>query len=483
MFNPTRELLLNSTLWLCVGILVLLVWQYVKLRGRPDSASQAKENVVRLLSARPVIALLFLCAVLRAGFVLYISYVAPLDVMQDIVSAQLLQRGESAYPPQMAPLIVASLKSEPPRFSLGALFPRLKQKEQWETHGFLPLQAHPPHLILLTVPFVALLGVHGAALAINLVSLSGLLLIVILIYRSGAFQLSGRTACLIGIVSLSWEPVLSLLRQGQSGLLVGSLIVLGWYLLRRGHVAAAGIPISIAVSLKLYPGVLLVYLLFRYRRAFASAMATLAVLMVGAIPLGGWRLFTEYSGIAGRVTAIYGGHPLNLSLLGILRKNGLQVSVPAFAAIVVGLIGGAVLLLVLQRGAVPGKRLLDLEFSLFAAFTLLVSPITWDHYLVILILPLVVIGNSVLNEKANWASMIAFALLALVIAIPAPSLVFPFGTQQLARLVNVRTGSILTLALAVLTAWIARLQYQAAADGSRAHRPYLANVVSTGGRS
>jgi hypothetical protein len=482
VFNPTRELLLNSTLWFCVGILVLLVWQYVKLRGRPDSASQAKEKVVRLLSARPVIFFLCLCAVLRAGFVLYISYVAPLDVMQDIVSAQLLQRGESAYPPQMAPLIVRSLKSEPPRFSLGALFPRLKQKEQWETHGFLPLQAHPPHLILLTIPFVVLLGVHGAALAINLVSLSGLMLIVILIYRSGAFQLSGRTAWLIGIVSLSWEPVLSLLRQGQSGLLVGSLIVLGWYLLRRGHITAAGIPISIAVSLKLYPGVLLVYLLFRYRRAFASAMATLAVLLLAAIPLGGLRLFTEYSGIAGKVTAMYGGHPLNLSLLGILRKNGLQVSVPAFAAIVVGVIGGAVLLLVLQRGA-PGKRLLDLEFSLFAALTLLVSPITWDHYIVILILPLVVIGNSVLNEKANWANMIGLAMLALVIAIPAPSLVFPFGTQQLARLVNVRTASILTLALAALSAWIARLQYEAATKGSRAHRPELANVVSSVGRS
>jgi hypothetical protein len=259
------------------------------------------------------------------------------------------------------------------------------------------------------------------------------------------------------LICLCWEPVLSLLRQGQSALLIGSLLVLGWYLLRRGREGAAGIPIGVATCLKLYPGLLLVYLLLRYRRAFVSAVASIAVLAILPLPFTGLSLFRDYSGIAPRVTAMYGGHPLNLSLLGLLRKNGLNVPSGAFAVLAAAIAAGAVLLI--WKSGVADKFRLEHEYALFCALALLLSPIAWDHYLVILIFPLVVLGNSVLNPKPEWPSMIGFALLAMMFAIPAISLIFPFATQQQARFVNIRTASILNLALIAFIGWSARVRF------------------------
>src|SRR6202012_4112919 len=106
----------------------------------------------RVSSSTALIVLVGSMATLSASFALYMDYVAPLDVMQDIVSAQQLARGASAYPPAAMPdLIVAALRDEPPKFSLGSLFPALKRKEKWETRGFLRWRAHPPHQVLLTL--------------------------------------------------------------------------------------------------------------------------------------------------------------------------------------------------------------------------------------------------------------------------------------------------------------------------------------------
>src|SRR5262245_41361040 len=88
VFNAGKELLLNSTVWLCAVALLALVWQYLRLRRDPKGSVAARYATARFL-ASPVLLLGFgAWAALRAGFALYIAYVDPADIMQDIVSAQ-----------------------------------------------------------------------------------------------------------------------------------------------------------------------------------------------------------------------------------------------------------------------------------------------------------------------------------------------------------------------------------------------------------
>lgn len=385
------------------------------------------------------------------------SYVAPWDIMQDIVSAQQLLRGESPYPTNMETLMKASLQSEPPRMSLGKWLPRLKQKEESEAGGFLfNGQAHPPHLIFLALPFVACLGVHTAVLAMNLLSLVALCVILVLIRNALYIELPTRLAVGIAAITLGWSPVVSLLREGQSGLLVAALIVIAWFYLRREQEVQAGIALGVATCLKLYPGLMLAYLLLRYRRALMAAIVSFLLLVAMPLVWLDTRVYREYFNMIHTVMSRFGGHPLNISVLGVLRKSGLAVSNTLFAICAICVIAGFVWFIARNSYDPPLRWPIDLEYSTFMILMLLLSPIAWDHYLVSLILPIFVLGERVLmNPRTRWHTLCAFLLLGTALSIPVDSLFLPW-------MVNPLTSSIPTLALISLTVWLMTLQMKPA---------------------
>src|SRR5262249_19214078 len=63
--------------------------------------------------------------------------------------------------------------------------------------------------------------------------------------------------------------------------------------------------IALATALKMYPSLLLVYLLLRHRRAFVSAVVTLLVVVVLIGTLTGWATFAEYAATTRGVVAEY----------------------------------------------------------------------------------------------------------------------------------------------------------------------------------
>ncbi len=460
MFNPTRELILNPTFWGCLAAFLILIWQFARLRGDPAGVVPAGAAIRKFLTGPAPLAVFIFAAIARAGFAVYMAYVAPLDIMQDFASARQLLQGDSAYPSDMKAIIWDSLERNPPALSLGRWIPSLRQKEVWETHSFLSIQAHPPLLLILAVPIAALLGPHATALFVDLLSLAGLGLVLLLILKSGAFHLTPRSAALVFAFLIAWEPTISLLRQGQSGLLISPLIVLAWFLLRRGHPWLAGIPIGVATCLKLYPGLLLVYLLFYHRRALATALVTILIAFVTPVPFVGWRIYSEYYSAAGAIAKIYGSHPINLSLLALFTKNGLPMSGVLVALLGLASVAATILYLRSRPDPVFGEGF-DLEYSLFVIFMVLLSPIAWDHYLVILILPIVVLGRQVLSNRPCWTNLFGFGLLMLFLSIPVLTFVFPFSDKVSPEAVNIRTVSIPSLLLIALALWIARLRVTA----------------------
>jgi hypothetical protein len=103
-------------------------------------------------------------------------------------------------------------------------------------------------------------------------------------------------------------------------------------------------------------------------------------------------------------------------------------------------------------------RRFDLEYSTFVLLMLLLSPIAWDHYLVILILPIIMLGDWVVIHQRHWHTLCVYLLLVVTLSIPVDALVHPFLVKGRPWVVNPLTGSLLTLALIGLTVWLIRLQ-------------------------
>src|SRR5262249_14486326 len=160
-------------------------------------------------------------------------------------------------------------------------------------------------MTLFVTPFVAGGGILGAQLAVLLLSLAGLGLSLALIGRGLGWNLSRRYWLIIVLGLRGAEPIVDTARAGHSGLLLGTLMVVGWYALRRGRPVLAGVVIALATALKMYPSLLLVYLLLRHRRAFVSAVVTLLVVVVLIGTLTGWATFAEYAATTRGVVAEY----------------------------------------------------------------------------------------------------------------------------------------------------------------------------------
>jgi len=106
-----------------------------------------------------------------------------------------------------------------------------------------------------------------------------------------AWLLIGIVSILIADAPISWD-----LRNANSNLICVGLVMAGYALIGRLP-ALAGILAALAFSIKLYSGLLLIYLLVNGpKRAAAAAAATVFILWLG-LPVGlfGWRLYSGWS--------------------------------------------------------------------------------------------------------------------------------------------------------------------------------------------
>jgi hypothetical protein len=418
-------LLLNPTLWVLVLALALASWR--SLGGRAGSNWAAA--VASLLGTTPVLTALVLATALQLGWALYLGYEAPRDVMQDIVSAREYLDGRSMYPADATPRIGELLDAEPPAFSLSGYSTALAQQEEYErglVRKFHWVQAHPPMTTLLVAGPVAVFGVRGTYLTVFLVSLGMLLATLAMLRRDLAPSLPWRPSLALTLLVVAWHPVLLTLRVGQSGLLMAALLALGWTSLRRGRTAMAGAAIGTAVCLKVYPVVVLLWLLLRHRRAFGAAMLTIAAVVGITWWIGGPASYPEFVSMVFYLMDTYGEHLVNLSLAGLLVRLLPAEWHHSVGKLVVPLLWGVAALVAalwLRRrqrtgSAASTPREIDLEFGAAVLWALLLSPIAWNHYLPVLLLPIALLGYWLVAAAARPAAMVAFLALLLLVSLP-----------------------------------------------------------------
>ncbi len=261
------------------------------------------------------------------------------------------------------------------------------------------VNAHPPTSVLLVLP-LGLLRYQDAVLLWNIVSLMMLGASLYLVWRG--FRISLSPWWLFPLITslLVCAPLIQQVFFAQLNLLILLLLTGTWAADRSRRPILAGTLLGAATAIKLFPGLIFFYFIMRKQWKVVIIGALTVILLTGltaaVFGLESYRAY--YKEVLPRVAG-FRGNWLNASLMGFWVKlfdpppNNRQVE-PLWRSAVVARLGTVVcctavlitLALVVRRARTTIE--LDLAFGLSLTAMLLVSPITWDHYLVLLLVPI-----------------------------------------------------------------------------------------------
>jgi hypothetical protein len=288
----------------------------------------------------------------------------------------------------------------------------------FEAAGGFGLFYYPPPFLPLILP-LGLLG-EGAATTAWLV-------VLVAAFAGGValMPVAARTRWLVVLLAgLSW-PFLYAVKLGQVGPLLFLLFAAGWRWLERPGVPAAGSrrggdtprtslaiggSAAVGAAIKLQPGLVLAWaLLTRRWAALAIGAVVLGVLAALATLLAGPGAWSDFLLLVGRVsdpiTTPHNFTPGAVAYqLGVARD---AASVLQLASMALAL--SLVVVAALRWPAVP-------SYLVVAVASQLLSPILWDHYAMLLLLPVAWL----VERRQWWAVAIPLATsVVLVGAIPA----------------------------------------------------------------
>lgn len=216
---------------------------------------------------------------------------------------------------------------------------------------------------------------------------------------------------LLAIAFLVFQPSLDTLNGAQHEFLLLLLFTIAYWGMHQPHVrqAVIGVCIALTVIIKLYPLLLVVYLVMRrWWTAVIALFATLAGLTLFSIATTGWELERQFwfeilPSLSGATAWLE-----NQSFFGFFARlfvNGAAVD-PArvtflptatyLAYIAIGL-GLLVSLIALYRGILP-----EYCWAILVPLMLLIGPNAWIHYETLLLLPLAILLALLWERAPAW---------------------------------------------------------------------------------
>jgi hypothetical protein len=327
------------------------------------------------------------------------------DLFQDWGSARNHLVGMPVYTPHATSI---------PRH-LGVPFDRL---------GGIEYNAHPPTSVLLALP-LASLDYRDAVLVWNAISLAAFLVSLVIV----AVVLPVPRTLFLPILALLvfCHPLYGNLHLGQYTPILVLLVTAIWALERSGRSSTAGLLVGAAAAIKLFPAYLVVYYAARsrIRPLMAAALSFLALTLATVLVLGP-DTYYDYVRIVLPEQAKFRSFGYNLSIAGFWYKlfdpigePGLMTplwSSPALACwgtLLSNLTITAIVATFVHRARTSAQR--DLAFALVVTAMLLVSPVTWDFSLPMLLVPIAVIARCASKSRGM---PVALTLILVVVWIP-----------------------------------------------------------------
>jgi alpha-1,2-mannosyltransferase len=243
---------------------------------------------------------------------------------------------------------------------------------------------YPPTFILAIIPFAAVLTPQAASLAwIGMLNVAFLVGVAIL-----PVSRQVRWAVLL-LAGLSW-PYLYAVKLGQLGPLLFLLYAIAWRWADRP--SGPGISAALGTAAKLQPLLLFGWALATRRfRAVAIGLGVLLIGAVAASAVAGPGAWLDWIGLISRVGSNALTAPQVLSIGAIAYRAGVPLPIATLLQWGSAVAVAAVALFAWLR--YPPS----VAIGVTAVASVLVSPIVWAHYAVILLLPV-----ALLLERRQW---------------------------------------------------------------------------------
>jgi hypothetical protein len=194
-------------------------------------------------------------------------------------------------------------------------------------------------------------------------------------------QTSWTSSLLLTAVLVLSGPVLRSLEFGTWSVILASLVAWSWAELRSTDRAIAGIPLGIAIGMRLFPALLLIpILLARRMRAVVVAATTAVFLNVAGMALFGISMREAVNGLASAENTWLG-----IGGNGSLVKP-LNVWLGVSPSSIVLALALLVSLWVWRASRVPNS--LNVTLTIATLGMLLAAPLSWEHYDMLLFLPI-----------------------------------------------------------------------------------------------
>jgi hypothetical protein len=380
------------------------------------------------------------------------------DFTQDYLAARALLSGRSIY----APFVEADVTEG----SLGSPWTlTLADRVSPAVDNY-----HPPFVALLFVP-LAWLPYHLAFFVWSALSIVLYLYLWWLVWRGLHFRLSGSDL-LLGIgLALLWTPLQSHLAEGQLGMVIAACVCTAWFRSRQRESVWSGVLIGLASLVKLFPLLYFAYFLVRKRwLELVSGLLTFSLGLALTLAVVGWPDVSAYvKQVAFHDTDEHGASLYNISLwgaVGRLVRSGRYfqpvVDLGRLAVVPVLLTDLVVLGVVLWdvRRALVTREGEDHAFALVCVAMLLLSPVTWQHGLVLLILPLAILWRGRPNRLGQLRLLTLFVVLAIPVVAVAQALVRHYWPEPCPP-AAVLPLLLPTVALLALAWWLMRVMHPA----------------------
>jgi hypothetical protein len=259
--------------------------------------------------------------------------------------------------------------------------------------------AHPPSSIVLMIPW-AMLDYRAALLGWNLLSLGMLVASLETIRRSLAVPLTVELIAPAVIFLLLSRPLLMQLFHGQWNLILLLLVTAAWATDRSDRPVWAGLLLGAATAIKLFPSFLFLYLLARrqWRALIAGALAFGMLTGLTAALLGPAVYRVYFQELLPKLAPVRSSW-YNASLVGFWSRlfdpataevHVLALWRSGMALRAAVLLSGLIVIITVVRivRSADTRYSRDHAFGLAVTGMLLISPITWDHSLLLLLLPI-----------------------------------------------------------------------------------------------
>jgi hypothetical protein len=294
---------------------------------------------------------------------------------------------------------------------------------------FLPHPApYPPFVAVLFIPLAWFS--HNSAIIVwfifEMVCLSAIACMLTILWKG---RVDWVRAIFILFLLLSWYPVMVDLLYGQLTILLTALLLAALVLLKKDHKIMAGLLIGLTVAIKVITWPLIIYFALRkdWRMLLSSSITALGLNLIALIVLGIGPITDYYLRVTMQVSIIYHSFLKNYSLwsIGYRFFEGTRpiggdyisapplINLPNLALLVSAGLAGAFLL----AGLIWAIRSKDREiaYSILVCVIVAVSPISWDHYYVMIIISLVVMMHQLVKNKFPTWSTIIFIITAFML--------------------------------------------------------------------